>query len=95
MLRRQRSPTPRGGDLEHLYIWGGKAAPNVQISSFSPSSPYPFSPASGEKGRKTTYLYLFGGFAAKKIQDNPIPRPWGRGVDVSSAERLGGETLRA
>ncbi len=36
-------------------------------------------PAAGEQGRKTAHLYLLGGEAAQKIQNNPIPRPWGRG----------------
>ena len=64
--------------------------------AFYPLIPLPLLPRCGGEGEKNIYLYLLGGFAAQKIQNNLIPRPWGRGVDVSSAERLGvGETLCA
>ena len=52
-------------------------------------------PAAREKGRKTAYLSILGSFAAQNRENYPIPSQ-GRGVDVSSAERLGvGEALPA
>jgi hypothetical protein len=58
---------------------------HVTQPAFYPLIPGAFSPEAGEKGRKSTFLYVFGGKAAKNIQNNLIPRP----VRRSSRRRLG------
>ena len=93
MLRRgvlpPHPPAAFGGDVR-------RAQTSASLVESSSRSRRRFLPRCGGEGEKNIYLYLLGGFAAQKIQNNLIPRPWGRGVDVSSAERLGvGETLRA
>ncbi len=47
--------------------------------AFYPLIPLPLLPEAGEKGRKTGYLSILDGKAAQNRENQPIPRPWGRG----------------
>ncbi len=44
-----------------------------------PAPSRPGAPGSGGEGGKIVHLYVFGGKAAKNIQPDPVPRPWGWG----------------
>ncbi len=52
---------------------------HVTQRQFYPLIPRPLLPRNGGEGRKAVSLSLAGGEAARKRQNYPLPRPWGRG----------------